>query len=83
MPLEEVLAIEAYTRRGTGTVRVITPYGSLTVDQILAGRGRCSPLTPERQSAANLARARPARRLAEVHGVGVGGDDQGVGMKVL
>ena len=35
MPLEEVLAIEAYTRWGTGTVRVITPYGSLTVDQIL------------------------------------------------
>ena len=39
MPLEEVLAIEAYTRRGTGTVRVITPYGSLTVDQILGRQG--------------------------------------------
>ena len=39
VPLEEVLAIEAYTRWGTGTVRVITPYGSLTVDQIL-GRQR-------------------------------------------
>ena len=39
VPLEEVLAIEAYTRRGTGTVRVITPYGSLTVDQILGRQG--------------------------------------------
>ena len=39
MQLEEVLAIEAHTRRGTGTVRVITPYGSLTVDQILGRQG--------------------------------------------
>jgi len=39
VPLEEVLAIEAYTRRGTGTVRIITPYGSLTVDQILGRQG--------------------------------------------
>ena len=39
VPLEEVVAIEAYTRRGTGTVRVITPYGSLTVDQILGRQG--------------------------------------------
>jgi len=39
VPLEEVLAIEAYTRRATGTVRVITPYGSLTVDQILGRQG--------------------------------------------
>jgi len=39
VPLEEVLAIEAYTRRGTSTVRVITPYGSLTVDQILGRQG--------------------------------------------
>ncbi|HEY6686272.1 MAG TPA: hypothetical protein VI094_08710 [Propionibacteriaceae bacterium] len=39
MPLEEVLAIDAYIRRGTGTVRVITPYGSLTVDQILGRQG--------------------------------------------
>ena len=27
VPLEEVLAIEAYTRRGTGAVRVIMNYG--------------------------------------------------------
>ena len=39
VPLEEVLAIEAYTRRGTGTIHVITPYGSLTVDQILGRQG--------------------------------------------
>ena len=37
--LEEVRAIETYTRRGTGTVRIITPYGSLTVDQILGRQG--------------------------------------------
>jgi hypothetical protein len=39
VPLEEVRAIEAHTRRGTGTVRVITPYGSLTIDQILGRQG--------------------------------------------
>ena len=39
VPLEEVRAIQAYTRRGTGTVRVITPYDSLTVDQILGRQG--------------------------------------------
>src|SRR5215217_6411291 len=39
VPLKEVLAIEAYTRWGTGTVRVITPYGGLTVDQILGRQG--------------------------------------------
>jgi hypothetical protein len=39
VPLVEVLAIEAYTRRGSGTVRVVTPYGSLTVDQILGRQG--------------------------------------------
>ena len=58
VPLEEILAIEAYTRRGTGTVCVITPYGSLTVDQILGRQGRCSPMTPERPSAANLCQSR-------------------------
>ena len=54
VPLEDVRGVEAYTRRGTGTVRIITPYGSLTVDQILGRQGRCSPLTPKQQSAANL-----------------------------
>jgi Short C-terminal domain len=38
VPLE-VSAIQTYTRRGTGTVRIITPYGSLTVDQILGRQG--------------------------------------------
>ena len=67
VPLEEVRAIETYTRRGTGTVRIITPYGSLTVDQILGRQGemlaadaratiRGAPL-PERD---------PLRRLAEL-----------------
>jgi hypothetical protein len=40
VPLEEVLAFEVYPRRGTGTVRIITPYGSLTVDQILGRQGQ-------------------------------------------
>src|SRR5215207_3827403 len=39
VPLEEVPSIQAYTRRGTGTVRIITPYCSLTVDQILGSQG--------------------------------------------
>jgi len=39
VPLEEVVSIQAYTRWGTGTVRVITPHGSLTVDQILGRQG--------------------------------------------
>jgi hypothetical protein len=39
VPLEEVRTIETYTRRGTGTVRIITPYGSLTVDKILGRQG--------------------------------------------
>jgi hypothetical protein len=39
VPLKEVRAIETNTRRGTGTVRIITPYGSLMVDQILGRQG--------------------------------------------
>jgi hypothetical protein len=39
VPLEEVVAIGVYTRRGTGTVHVITPHGTLTVDQILGRQG--------------------------------------------
>jgi Short C-terminal domain len=39
VPLDEVRAIEAYTRGGTGTVHVITPYGSLRVNQILGRQG--------------------------------------------
>jgi Short C-terminal domain len=67
VPLEEVLAIQAYTRWGTGTVEVVTSFGSLTVDQILGRQGellgddalatvRGEPL-PDRD---------PLRRLAEL-----------------
>jgi len=71
VPLEEVLAIEAYTRRGTGAVRVIMPYGSLTVDKILGRQGemlaadaqatiRGEPL-PERDPLRLLAKLRALR----------------------
>ena len=71
VPLRDVLAIEAYTRRGTGTVRIITPYGSLTVDQILGRQGemlaadaqvtiRGEPL-PERDPLRLLAKLRALR----------------------
>ena len=76
MPLEEVRAIEAYTRRGTGTVRVITPYGSLTVDQILGRQGemlaadaqatiRGEPL-PERDPLRLLAELRARRESGAI-----------------
>ena len=39
VPLQEVLAIEAATRKLSGTVRVTTPDGSLTADQILGTQG--------------------------------------------
>jgi hypothetical protein len=39
VPLREIVAIEAYTRRVSGTVRVTTSDGSLTVDQILGTQG--------------------------------------------
>jgi hypothetical protein len=39
IPLREVLAIEAATRKLSGTVRVTTPDGSLTADQILGTQG--------------------------------------------
>ena len=39
VPLPDVLAIEAATRRVSGTVRVTTPDGSLTVDRILGTQG--------------------------------------------
>ena len=71
VPLEEVRAIETSTRRGTGTVRVITPYGSLMVDQILGRQGemladdarvtiRGGPL-PDRDSLRLLAELRALR----------------------
>ena len=39
VPLRDVLAIEAATRRVSGTVRITTSDGSLTVDQILGTQG--------------------------------------------
>jgi len=39
VPLREVLAIEASTRKVSGTVRVTTRDGSLTVDGILGTQG--------------------------------------------
>jgi hypothetical protein len=39
VPLPDVVAIEAATRRVSGTVRVTTAQGSLTVDQILGTQG--------------------------------------------
>ena len=39
VPLGEVLAIEGSTRRVSGTVRVTTSEGTLTVDQILGTQG--------------------------------------------
>jgi hypothetical protein len=39
VPLGDVLAIEASTRKVSGTVRIITLDGSLTVDQILGIQG--------------------------------------------
>jgi hypothetical protein len=39
VPLGEVLAIEGSTRRISGTVRVTTSSGTLTVDQILGTQG--------------------------------------------
>jgi hypothetical protein len=39
VPLSDVVAIEAATRKVSGTVRVTTANGSLTVDQILGTQG--------------------------------------------
>ena len=60
VPLREIVAIEGYTRRVSGTVRVTTSDGSMTVDQIRGTKGRCSPMTPRRRSAAK-ARPDPTR----------------------
>ena len=67
VPLEEVRAIETYTRRGTGTVRIITPYGSLTVDQILGRQGEM--LAADAQATIrgeSLPERDPLRLLAEL-----------------
>jgi hypothetical protein len=67
VPLEEVVAIEAYTGSGTGAVRVITPYGRLTVDQILGRQGEM--LADDAQAAVlgePLPDRDPLRLLAEL-----------------
>ena len=76
VPLEEIRAIETYTRWGTGTVRIITPYGDLTVDQILGRQGemlaadaqatiRGEPL-PERDPLRLLAKLRALRESGTI-----------------
>jgi hypothetical protein len=65
VPLDEVLAIQVYTRWGTGTVRIITPYGSLRVDQILGRQGEM--LAADAQATISgepLPERDPLRRLA-------------------
>jgi hypothetical protein len=67
VPLEEVRAIETYTHWGTGTVRIITPYGSLTVDQILGRQGEM--LAADAQATIrgeSLPKRDPLRLLAEL-----------------
>lgn len=61
--LREIVAIEAYTRRVSGTVRVTTPDGSLTVDQILGTQGEM--LADDAQEAIR-GEARPDRDPLEV-----------------
>jgi stringent starvation protein B len=39
VPLQEVIAIEAFTRRVSGTVLITTADGTLTLDQILGTQG--------------------------------------------
>jgi hypothetical protein len=39
VPLRDIVAIEAFTRKVSGTVRITTLDGSLTVDQILGTQG--------------------------------------------
>jgi hypothetical protein len=63
VPLREIVAIEAYTRRVSGTVRVTTSDGSLTVDQILGTQGEM--LADDAQEAIR-GEARPDRDPLEV-----------------
>jgi hypothetical protein len=63
VPLQDVVAIEAATRRVSGTVRVTTANGSLTVDQILGTQGEM--LADEAREAIR-GELRPARDPLEV-----------------
>jgi hypothetical protein len=63
VPLPDVVAIEAATRKVSGTVRVTTANGSLTVDQILGTQGEM--LADEAREAIR-GEIRPARDPLEV-----------------
>ena len=63
VPLSDVVAIEAATRKVSGTVRVTTANGSLTVDQILGTQGEM--LADEAREAIR-GEIRPARDPLEV-----------------
>jgi hypothetical protein len=63
VPLSEVVAIEAATRRLAGTVRVTTADGSVTVDQILGTQGE---MLAEEAREAMRGESRPARDPLEV-----------------
>jgi hypothetical protein len=63
VPLPDVVAIEAATRKVSGTVRVTTANGSLTVDQILGTQGE---LLADEAREAIRGETRPARDPLEV-----------------
>jgi hypothetical protein len=63
VPLRDVLAIEAATRRVSGTVRVTTPDGSLIVDRILGTQGE---MLADDAGEAIRGTPRPARDPLEV-----------------
>jgi Bacterial PH domain len=63
VPLQEVLTIEASTRRVSGTVRVTTSDGTLTIDQILGTQGEM--LADDAQEATR-GEARPNRDPLQV-----------------
>lgn len=61
--LSQVLAIEAFTRRLSGTVRITTSDGTATVDQILGAQGE---MLADEARAAIRGESRPARDPLEV-----------------
>ena len=63
VPLQEILTIEAFTRRVSGTVRVTTADGTLTVDQILGTQGE---MLADEALEAMHGRSRPERDPLEV-----------------
>jgi hypothetical protein len=63
VPLQDVIAIDAFTRRVSGTVLITTADGTLTVDQILGTQGEM--LTDEARDAIR-GQSRPDRDPLEV-----------------